>query len=570
VNVSEILIPVTEAILRLTQLCYCKGDILINKVEHSMNCHLLIRNGFIIDGTGKPGFYADIAVSDGKILTIAPKLDFNAERFIDASGLVVSPGFIDPHVHAELAVLSCGKFEDYLRQGVTTTVNGNCGHSITPYTSDNIFEYMSSCGIISIKEKERYSRADYHWDDFAGYIDTVKTKGTNLNMGFLLGHGALRWSVMRKSNPRIISASEEREIARLIEDGMEQGALGLSTGLAYNPSKYANTSELIKLSKIVHTHDGIYTTHLRTSIGIFEAVKEAIQIGEATGIRVQVSHLTPNCPEAFEEILSARSRGLEIALDTIPKSSGHFKRWDRFLQFILSSGQPLEQNSYSLQANLDLIRSSRKLLRKIRFKDRLIVFNSGDSSLNHRTLKDIADETQMSVDELFLQLLDKDPSKLTFCQGGLNRWDFPGSSYTNDLAHNPLVMVGSDRVFGDFNDPHDWYELFRKGAFPIYFDLCQRQGVPLEEIIRRVTSLPAQHFRLDGRGILEKGKAADIVIFNLQNFRYSTNEEIDASNPSSMANGVLYTIVNGKVVLDDRRVYELKAGQLLSKNGAIL
>ncbi|KJS46235.1 MAG: D-aminoacylase, partial [Peptococcaceae bacterium BRH_c23] len=111
-----------------------------------MYCDLLIRNGFIIDGTGKPGFYADLAVTQGKIIEISAKIECQADLIIDAFGLTVCPGFIDPHVHEELTVLTSGKFEEFLRQGVTTTVNGNCGHSITPYSSDNIYEYMAKKG----------------------------------------------------------------------------------------------------------------------------------------------------------------------------------------------------------------------------------------------------------------------------------------------------------------------------------------------------------------------------------------------------------------------------------------
>ncbi|WP_407308495.1 amidohydrolase family protein [Desulfosporosinus sp. SB140] len=536
-----------------------------------MDCDLLIINGFIIDGTGKPGFYADLAISKGKIMGVASKLECTAGRIIDAFGLVVSPGFIDPHVHAELAVLTSGAFEDYLRQGVTTTINGNCGHSITPYSSDNIYRYMTTSGLISPEEEERYKRSVPAWNSFSSYIDTIKSRSTNLNMGFLLGHGSLRWSVMGKTNARTPNVEEYKELSRLIEEGMEQGALGLSTGLAYRPSKHAATDELIQLAKITQKYDGIYTSHLRTYLGILEAVKEAIQIGEAADIRVQISHLTPSCPEAFVEILTARNRGLEIAVDTIPKSSGHFKRWDRFLQFMLPSiSQTYELNRNVLQDTDSAHKINRKLLKKIRFKDNLMVFHTADPEMERRTLKGIADEKRTAVDDLILQLLANNNPKLTFCQGGLNRWDFPGTPYPDDVAHNPLVMVGSDRIFGNLHDPYDWYELFRKGAFPIYFDLCKQKGLSLEEVIRRVTSFPAQQFRLKGRGVLAKGNAADIVILDPDHFRYPTNEEIDPLNPRTMASGVRYTIVNGNVVLDNGIVKEINAGQLLSRNGTIL
>ncbi|MDR3584216.1 MAG: amidohydrolase family protein [Desulfosporosinus sp.] len=521
-----------------------------------MNVDLLIKNGFIIDGTGNPGFYGDLAVNEGKIIEVATKIECEAARVINASGLTVSPGFIDPHVHAELAVLTSGKFEGFLRQGVTTTVNGNCGHSITPYSSDNIYAYMAQKGLISVEAKERNQRLVPAWANFSGYIDIIKNKGTNLNMGFLLGHGTLRWSLMGDAKNSQPTVEEVRKMSYLIEEGMEQGALGISTGLAYAPSKYADTAEIIKLAEITKKYDGIYTSHLRTHLGITEAVNEAIRIGEASGIRVQISHLTPTIPEAFDEILTARERGVEIAVDTIPKTSGHFKRKDRLLQFIGLTSEALKTPE-----------GKRRILKKIRFKDHLLVINTDDPQMENRTLKEIAQERKLDVDQLFLNLLESDNPNLTFCQGGLIRRDFPGIPYANNIAHHPLVMVGSDRVFGEIDDPLDWYELFRKGAFPIFFDLCRQKGVRLEEIIRRLTSLPAEQFRLSDRGMLAKGKAADITVIDMGHYSYPSNEEINYKNSSTMASGVKYTIVNGKVALDDGMLKEVYSGQLLSMYG---
>lgn len=535
-----------------------------------MHCDLLIKNGFILDGTGSPGFYGDLAINEGKIVALdMTDIEYTAERVIDASGLMVCPGFIDPHTHTELTVLTSGKFEEFLRQGVTTTINGNCGHSITPYSSANIYDYMAKNGLISLAAKERNQRLVSTWSDFAGYIEVLKTKSINLNMGFLLGHGTIRWSVIRDLKNQKMTAEQEKEISYLIEEGLEQGALGISTGLAYIPSKYADTNELIKLSKLIKKYDGIYTSHLRNYIGIPAAVQEAIRIGEAAGLRVQISHLTPTCPDAFAEILAARERGVEIAVDTIPKTSGHFKRKDRFLQFVSSAlSKPFELNANASEEDaLRALATKRKLIKKIRFKDKLIVINPDDPQMENRTLKEIALERAMNVDELLLQLLESDSNQLTFCQGGLNRWDFPGTPYPDNVAHNPLVMVGSDKIMGDVDDPSDWYELFRNGAFPVFLDLCRQKGVKLEEIIRRITSLPARQFRLSDRGILAKGKAADITILDLGNYSYPSNEEIDYKNPMTMARGVKYTIVNGHVVLDDGTLKETKAGQLISSYG---
>ncbi len=533
-----------------------------------MNCDLLIKNGFVIDGTGSPGFYSNLAIDKGMIIEIDTKIKCEAKRVIDASGLMVCPGFIDPHVHEELTVLASGKFEEFLRQGVTTTVNGNCGHSITPYSSNNIYEYMAERGLMSRMTKERNKRVVPAWTNFSGYIEVIRNKGTNLNMAFLLGHGTLRWSVMGGAINRKLTVEEENKMSYLIEEGLEQGALGISTGLTYSPSKYADTEELIKLAKVAQKYDGIYTSHIRNYIGILEAVKEAINIGEAADIRVQVSHLTPSCPEAFDEILTARARGVEIAVDTIPKSSGHFKRRDRLLQCIVSASSKLFD--LDIDGSLVALKTPAgrlQILKKIRFKDSLLIVNTDNPQMENRTLKEIAFERKVDVDELILNLLENDNHKLAFCQGGLNRQDFPGMPYGDNIANNPLVMVGSDRVFGEIDDPSAWYELFRQGAFPIFFGLCRQKGVRLEEIIRRITSLPAQQFRLSDRGILAKGKAADITILDINNYNYPSNEEIDYKNPLTMANGVKYTIVNGQVALDDGMLKELNSGQLLSTYG---
>ncbi|AFQ44711.1 N-acyl-D-amino-acid deacylase family protein [Desulfosporosinus meridiei] len=522
-----------------------------------MKCELLITNGIIIDGTGRPAYNGDLAVNKGKIIAISPLINCQADRIINAAGLTVCPGFIDPHVHEELTVLQSSIFEEYLRQGVTTIINGNCGHSITPYSADNIYSYMVKKGLISHQTKERNKLNVPSWTNFSGYIDIVKNKGSNLNMGFLLGHGTIKWSIMGDTKNRKMSGKEETKIVSLLEEGMEQGALGLSTGLTYSPSKYADTDEIVKCAKVVQKYDGIYTSHIRSYLGTLEAVKEAIQIGTAAGIRVQVSHLTPNCPEGFDEILNARQNGLEIAVDTIPKSSGHFRRKDRLFQYLTTK---------------EFLTSEEKqrLVKRLYSKENLALVNTGIPNLENRTLKEIALERMISVDELILELLNNDRKEITFCQGGLIRKDFPGTPYAENIAQNPYLMVGSDKVNGEIDDPFAWYELYRKGAFPIFINLCRESGIKLEEIIRRITSLPAEHFRFSNRGTLSPGKAADITIIDINNYNYPTDNEIDYKTPLTECKGVKYTIVNGRVALNDGIIEHTNSGQLLSRNSQVL
>ncbi len=535
-----------------------------------MEYDLIIKNGFIVDGTGNPGFKADLAVIEDEIKKIATKIDAKAKSVIDAQGKTVVPGFIDPHVHEELVVLESGLFEDFLKQGVTTIVNGNCGHSVTPGASKNVFEYMYKNGLVSTEAKEYY--AEHKWSSLSEYIELVKQKGFNLNMGLLLGHGTIRWSVMGGSKDREPTTDETKEIADIIEEGLKEGALGMSTGLSYIPSRYAKTEELVKAAKTLAKYDSIYTSHIRYYEGEVEAVKEAIEIGKKANVRVQVSHLTPTVPEAYDEILKARNEGVEIAVDTIPKSSGHCTRKDRMLQFIMALSSDLfEQGIEGVKRALKDEKGREKILKEaVIFGDdrsNIYVINTNDDKLEGKSIEEIAKEKDENPDDLLLDMLADDNLDFTLWLGGMNRDDFPGTEYSDSVSENPLVMVGSDRIFGETDDPGAWYELFRRGAFPIFYKLMTDKGVRLEEIIRRLTSLPAQQFRLTNRGLLKEGLKADLAVIDFDNYSYPNEDTIDYSKPITLARGVDNVVVNGIVVLNNGEVKNVGAGKFLSRNG---
>lgn len=535
-----------------------------------MEYDLIIKNGFIVDGSGNPGYRADLAVVGDEIKKIATTIEAEAVKIVDAEGKTVVPGFIDPHVHEELVVLENGLFEDFLRQGVTTIVNGNCGHSVTPGESKNVFEYMYKNGLVSTEAKEYY--AEHKWSSFSEYIDLVKQKGFNINMGVLLGHGTIRWSVMGGSKDREPTDKETKEIAEIIEEGLKQGALGMSTGLSYIPSRYAKTEELVKAAKTLAEYDSIYTSHIRYYEGELEAVKEAIEIGKKADVRVQVSHLTPTVPEAYDEILKARDQGVEIAVDTIPKSSGHCTRKDRMLQFIMALSSDLfEQGIEGVKKALRDEKGREKILEDaVIFGDdrsNIFVINTDNNELEGKSIEEIAKSKDKDPDDLLLDMLADDDLDFTLWLGGMNRDDFPGTEYPDSVSDNPLVMVGSDRIFGETDDPGAWYELFRRGAFPIFYKLMSDKGVRLEDIIRRLTSLPAQQFRLTNRGLLKEGLKADIAVIDFDNFSYPDEDTIDYSKPITLAKGVDNVVVNGKVVLDKGVVENVGTGKFLSRYG---
>jgi len=525
-----------------------------------MKYDFIIKQGFIVNGTGNPGFIGDVGIVGNEIVKVSSRIQGKADRVIKAEGMLVCPGFIDPHVHEELVVLDDGLFEVFLRQGVTSIINGNCGHSITPGTSAEIFEYMHKNGLISQKARDRYTKNVPNWHDFSSYTQVVLGKGTNVNMGFLLGHGTIRWQVMGEAKDRPPTLEEEKKINQIVEEGMKQGALGISTGLDYIPSRYADTEELIKVAKIVAAYDGVYASHLRNYIGYLEAVREAIKIGSESKTRIQISHLTPTVPQAFDEILEARKRGIEIAVDTIPKSTGHCTRKDRLLFFISAlSSKLFDSGEKGVKIALKTKNGRQEIMKdKTLFnedKDKTILINTGNPELENKTIGEIAQQRNYSVDETIFEFLSSNNDQLSFWLGGRTRKDFPDKVHPENIRNNPLVMVGSDTIMGEFDDPFCWYELQRRGAFPIFYEMYHNAGVRLEEIIRRITSLPAQQFRLDKRGLLLEGMIADISVINFEQYSYK--------KPLTMANGVQYVLVNGKLALEANKVKPVYSGEIL-------
>jgi len=529
---------------------------------------ILIKNGYIADGSGNPGFYGDVAVKGDEIVRVAGKINGTADKIIDAGGHMVCPGLIDAHVHEETVVLYDGDFEVFLRQGVTTTINGNCGHSVTPGSSKKVYEYFNLNGLISDDALPKYCDEQPEWTDFKGYCDIVREKGTNINMGFLLGHGTIRWVTMNGSHERPPTKEEEAEILRHVDEGMKQGALGISTGLAYIPSRYADTDEIIKCAQVVAKYDGIYATHARYYLGYKESTLEAIEIGKKARVRVQVSHLTTNPADSYDEILKARQEGVEIAVDTIPSSTGHCIRKDRLYQFIAAVTTELfDGKSEGVKKALQT-EEGRALIKKDEFifrhgMDNIFLVSTGDETIEGKSISQIAKERSISdAEELLLDFM-ADDNTYTFWVGGPSRADFPKGPHPESIRNNPLVMVGTDTIFAEPWDSASWYELQRRGGFPIFFKMYMDAGVAVEEIVRRNTSMAAQQFRLMDRGLLRPGMKADIAVIDLERYSYPSATEIDSSDPLVCAQGVSHVIVNGSLTLNNGAVEKKMAGRVL-------
>lgn len=530
---------------------------------------IVIRKGLIVDGTGQQGFIGDIAINGDRIVKMGPAISENGIREVDAEGKVVMPGFIDPHVHEEWICFIDGAYELFLKQGVTTVVNGNCGHSIAPGPKENVIDYFWGNGLMSTRQRDEYKKTFPDWEDYAGYAQAVESKGTNINFVTLLGHGTIRWSVMNGAEDRPPSAEEAQKIEEIIRRNMEQGAWGISFGLDYVPSRYADTDELVTVANLICEYDGVSAAHLRHAIGIKEATEEFVEVGKRSGSRIQVSHLKPTCPEAFDVVKEAAEGGLRVLADTIPRSTGHCTSKPRLIQFIMALSDKLFAGGpEGVRAALQT-KEGREIVKQDAYifagdkADKFIVL-SEDPSIEGKSVKDIAAERGQDPDECMLDLI-ADDHYYVFWLGGPSRADFPKSGHVESIVKNPYVCVGTDEILGDPEDPYDWYELQRRGGFPIFMNMYRDKGVALEEIIRRNTSMVARHFGMQERGELKEGFFADLAVIDVDTYNFPFPTEIDYHKPLTTATGVQTVFVNGQITLDEGVVKIPYAGRVLRR-----
>jgi N-acyl-D-amino-acid deacylase len=551
---------------------------------------LLIKNGRIADGTGRPAFAGAIGIRDGRIADIGDIPDSSATSVIDASGQYVCPGFIDPHTHEEILMLADPVLEKFVRQGVTTIVNGNCGHSVTPYRAKTVLEYWWREALISRRRRDM----NVDWEGVDGYAKAVQHVGATINSAVLLGYGGIRWGAMKSGVDRPPSAAEWKEIERLVASGCEQGAVGMSTGLSYRPCYYATTDECVRVAKILAKYDKTYSSHTRpgnrsasaegSAGGGLTGGEEAVYIGEHAGCRVQISHYQ-RTQAAFDLVDGAMKRGLEVAVDIIPQSVSHRRASDRMLEALMVFYPGVFD--YSVPQLKELLHSDKTkadILKTVSFfnnnKEQVVVVRAltpkNEANVG-KSVAEIAKTRGKDPNDLYVEMVldERNPVIFTFDgnarDGGRGRGIASGQGRAGQ--ENPLPPEfwtkhrrfgpGSDTIPVDVDEPYGWFEDQRRGAFPGYFKQAKTAGVVIEEAVRKATLLPATQFRLKDRGTLEKGKVADVIVFDPERYSYPTPAEGDVNTPFTVASGVAHVVVNGTPVLVDAKLTGKKPGKVL-------
>ncbi|HWL08406.1 MAG TPA: D-aminoacylase [Planctomicrobium sp.] len=474
--------------------------------------NFVIENAAIYDGSGSHPIQGHVAVEDGKIISVGEGVGPDAEWRIDGSGLVVSPGFIDLHTHSDSGIVSSDTRSavNYLLQGCTTSVTGNCG-----------------MGPIDVKK----------------FYDDVDSVGAGTNVAHLLPQGTLRLQVVGNAD-RQATSTELAEMKRLVQLGMKQGAWGMSTGLIYTPSTYANTTELIEIAKEIAIENGIYASHIRGEEGgLVDSIREAIQIGQEAGLPVHISHLkvkgTPNWGTlrlAIDLIEQARSSGTRVTADQYPYTAASTSLAATvFLPWALSGG--IEQLNKRLDDPLigTQIRAevSNSLSVKEQGKQIVIAQYQKRPQWVGKHLKEIADKEQTTPLKIVEEIMRN---------GGAQIVNFAMSEEDVRLAMTyPWVATASDGrvMIPNANRPHP--RSF--GTFPrkIGYYSLRENVLPLEQAIRSATGLPADILGMTDRGYLKPGQMADIVLFDPKTFC----DTATFVNPYQYATGVRYVFVNG-------------------------
>jgi N-acyl-D-aspartate/D-glutamate deacylase len=548
-----------------------------------MGFDVIIRNADVLDGSGKPAVKADIGIEGDKIAEVGDLSGAKAAREIDASGLTVTPGFIDVHSHFDWPAIASDHSDllsPMLKQGITTMVTGNCGFSPAPLSKQSkeemlgLFSFFTEDVAIEGKEADEV----FPWNSMGEFLDFLEGQGVSFNIAELVGHGSIHTAVKGEdtSPPNVAELEEMKKLAR---QSLEEGAFGISTGLGYSPGIFSPQEEIVDFAKLTKEYGAMFPSHLQAYSWVspayeeiggephnLKSVKDFIAVGEQTGQPLQISHLIfvgqntwENTTDlVLEEIEAAAARGIDIGFDAYAYTVGISTIAVIFPAWALPDLVNNLQNPEIRERIHGELNMAKDML-QFGYEDLTLMWGASPSLTQYEG-KNMAEIASLRGEDPFdtycyLVVESKAQARIFLAQYSGNEKD--ESVLQKVLAH-PLNSFETDCIIAR----QGWQYPNSYGNYPRILGHYARdlKLMPLEEAVRKMTSLPASRAGIKDRGLLKKGLAADIVVFNAD----TIIDRATIKNPTEESIGIEYVLLNGQIVVD-KGTYA--AGQL---NGKVL
>jgi len=526
---------------------------------------ILITNGNIIDGSGSRAFEGDVGIKDGRIAAIGELSEAESKETIDAAKLVVAPGFIDIHTHSDISLMVDPRAESQIRQGVTTEVIGQCGFSLAPCTDESRKEGLNVVG------SEDFGT----WKTYAELLEAMDQAHIATNVVGMVGHGALRNVIMGPNAPRPATNDEIAAMVRLLEQALEEGGFGLTTGLEYHPGKMAQYDELAALCRATAQADGLYATHSRNrDKRYFVGFGEALDVARDTGVRLQISHVNPKygCPahtmrNTLQMIDWTREEGLDVAMDILPTIWNHTALMALLPSWAFSVAPDELMALFKSPAGREKLKVNPLPIWQLAVDEKWDKIRLLSSLVNTGylgwTIEEIAnDKNTTAWDAVFDLLIEEGQGygKITVTSEAFTEEDnclalaHPRTAVESDTMAlaNDGVLAGHKLGFLGYN----WVARY------IAHYLRDEKVLSLEEGLRRITSLPASRVGLIDRGRLIPGAAADVTLFNLGKLRDNST----IANPNVYPDGIEHVIVNGVTAFSGGKRTADHAGRVLRRS----
>ncbi|MDB5230889.1 MAG: D-aminoacylase [Chitinophagaceae bacterium] len=507
---------------------------IINPLYAQQTADIIIRNGKILDGTGNSWYYGDVAVKNGRIVKTGKDLQISAPKIIDATGLIVSPGFIDVHTHIEGDERKNPLATNFIYDGVTTVITGNCGSSEP---------------------------------DLGKYFKFLDSFRLSINVASLIGHNDVRRAVIGNAN-RDPDVAELEKMKALVDKGMKDGAVGFSTGLIYIPGTYSKPQEVIDLAAVAGKYHGVYASHMRDEgDSVVQAINEAINIGRVNKMPVEISHFKLSgqqnwgrSKETVPMIINARNEGIDVTIDQYPYTASSTSLSTLIPDEILADGREAVKARFADPGTrkyvIDYMLRRLKKRKLKHFTYAQVAYYNADTTLNGKNIEEINllkgnKHKARAEAEMIVQMMEQGGAGMVF--HGMSENDV---KYIMQYPYNMFASDASIRVWQQ-GSPHP--RGYGTNARVISKYVREQHVISLEEAIRRMTSLPAQKFQLKDRGLLKEGYAADIVIFDAN----EVNDLSTYDKPHQYSTGFKYVIVNGAVTVDNGTHTGVRNGTIL-------